>query len=50
MITVIMFCFVWGMLGGNGDAIRQSTEIQRALLIMIAIASDLNMISAWIRD
>ena len=50
MITIFIFCFVWGMLGFNGDAIRQATEIQRALLIMIVIASDLNMISTWIRD
>lgn len=50
MITVIIFCFVWGILGFNGDAIRQATETQIAILIMIAIASDLNMISTWFRD
>lgn len=49
MITIVIFCFIWVMFGGNGDAIKQATEAQRALLIMIAVASDLNMISAWSR-
>lgn len=44
MITVLIFIFVHSLLGGNGDAIRSMTESQRAIMILIIVASEINIL------
>lgn len=44
MITLIVFAFAWGLLGGTGETFRNFTDQQMAIVILIAVASDLNII------
>lgn len=44
MITLFVFTLVWGLGGGTGETIRNFTEQQMAIAILIMVASDLNII------
>lgn len=44
MITLIVFAFAWVLLGGTSETIRNFTEQQMAIVILISVASDLNII------
>lgn len=48
MITLIIFSIIWELGGGTADTIRNLTDSQMALFILIMVASDLNLFaSRW---
>lgn len=44
MITQIVFAFAWWLLGETAETVRNFTEQQMAIAILIMVASDLNII------
>lgn len=44
MITLMVFIFVWELLGGTAETVRNFTDQQMAIAILISVASDLNII------
>lgn len=44
MITLIMFVLVWESFGGTIDVVKNFTDQQMAIAILIIVASELNII------
>lgn len=49
MITLVVFCILWGLCGGSSDTVKNLTDAQMLFVFLICVASDLNIVAGRLK-